>query len=174
MKIHEGTVTTMTELLERMVYDGCCTRKAAATLRILRVTPPEICVIEVFEDSKKYANSITKEGKAVASELFEQALAARYIGSMLESGCVSDREFRITTLGEQERNERTRVVGDTLKQLSEGKGMRVCDLRLNLPDHVSEEVVQDVLKYLVGDGYVESYEHGDQAFYLRTQKRKVA
>lgn len=65
------------------------------------------------------------------------------------------------------------LLDEVLKSLYPGKGMRACDVQLDFP-HFSEEDIGKVLDELVRCGRAESYEQGEQKFYLLIEYHAAA
>lgn len=165
----KGPIATLTGLLVLMGSEYG-TRKTGATLlysRLNAATEDEIIIREYFDDGKGHPGAFTDQTTLITREVFERALENRYISGILKPGYVSNWEFSITDFGQRAFAERVPLLDRAVNLLYKGKGMRACDLQLGLP--VPEELVADVLEWLVYDGYAESYEHGEQRFYLRTR-----
>lgn len=168
MEKEKGPIATMTALLILMANDYG-TRKTSATLfrsRFPSAPAKGITIKEYFDDGKGHSGAFTNRVTPVTLDVFEKACAEKYISGQLEPGYVSDWKFSITDLGRRAYVEQKSLADRALNLLYEGKGMRVCDLQPGL--RVSEELIADVLEWLVYEGHAESYEHGEQKFYLCT------
>ncbi|HUY05564.1 MAG TPA: hypothetical protein VMV62_02540 [Candidatus Paceibacterota bacterium] len=160
-------ISTMMGLLRAMIREYG-SRKTGAILRCIRSTPPEIYVEEFFDDGKGHSGAFTSDRADVVPELFERALHAHYLSGKLEPGYVSDWEFEITDSGRDEYWRRKRIANTSLKLLASGESARFDHLYCSLShiDSLSEEVAQDILGWLVSEGYVGSHEHAGRPCYF--------
>lgn len=171
----KGPISTMTGLLRAMTREYG-SRKTGAILHRLRSTPLEIYVEEFFDDGKGHSGAFSSEDTPVTEEVFQQAIRERYIGGKLEPGYVSQWEFVITEFGQQTYYERRKIANDSLKFLASGEAMSfdTAYRMLSRIDSFSKEVVQDVLDWLISEGYLDSHEHVGQKFYLLGLRQKAA
>ena len=171
MKIKEGVVSTMPELLKRMARNWG-SRKTGAVLHSIRSTPPEVYIKEYFDSGKGASNALWAERKDVAPELFDRALREGFVAAKPQWGGVSQWEFVITDAGEQAHAKNEQIAEVALKNLYPSRGVRVRDLQPHLREF-SEEAIEEVLGELVRRGRVQppySYAQGEPKFYLLARR----
>ena len=92
-------ITTITELLESLYIEPMSRdRRYLARLQYL---PPEIEVIEFYDDGGGHSNAFTQETTPVSKELFLEARQERYITGVLEPGYVSSWRFKLSETGRE-------------------------------------------------------------------------
>lgn len=97
-------ITTVPELLERMICGGWDSRKSNTEVQHFPDIAPGIWLEEYYDDGKGHSGALTTDFTPILEPVFVDACGAGFIAGKLLPGCISKCHFYLTDLGAFEAN----------------------------------------------------------------------